>query len=74
MKSEKIIISVYKTTISENDLTRLKLVLDNFDKISKWNTVLEDCDNILRIESQFSIESEIIRTLNRLKIKCTELK
>lgn len=74
MKSEKIIISVYKTTIDQNDLIRIQTVFDNVDKISKWNIDLDDCDNILRIESKFNIEHEIIKTLIALNIKCIELK
>jgi hypothetical protein len=73
MNSEKIIISVYKTSISLEDISSLKLVLDNFTKINNWNTDLEDCDNILRIESLFNIESQVIKTLSALKIKCIEL-
>jgi hypothetical protein len=74
MNSEKRIISVYKTSISHEDISHLKIVLDNFTKITKWNTDLDDCDNILRIESQFSVENKVIRILSMLKIKCIELK
>jgi hypothetical protein len=73
MRFEDLIISVYKTSLSENDLIDLKPILDNFDKVSRWTTDLEDCDNILRIESQFSIEKEVISTLQTLNIECTEL-
>ena len=73
MNSERIIISVYKTNISPQDVNRLKEVLDNFTKISKWNIDLEDWENILRIESQFSIEKQIIIMLNNINIVCIEL-
>ena len=73
MNSERIIISVYKTNISPQDVNRLKEVLDNFTKISKWNIDLEDWENILRIESQFSIEKQIINRLNNINIFCIEL-
>ncbi len=73
MNSEKRIISVYKTSISYEDISHLKIVLDNFTKITKWNTDLDDCDNILRIESQFSVENKIISLLNNLNIVCIEL-
>jgi hypothetical protein len=73
MNSERIIISVYKTNISPQDVNRLKEVLDNFTKISKWNIDLEDWENILRIESQFSIEKQIINMLNNINIVCIEL-
>ena len=48
-------------------------MLDNFTKISKWNIDLEDLENILRIESQFSIEKQIINMLNNINIVCIEL-
>ena len=73
MNSERKIISVYKTNISPQDVNRLKEVLDNFTKISKWNIDLEDWENILRIESQFSIEKQIINMLNNINIVCIEL-
>jgi hypothetical protein len=73
MNSERIIISVYKTNISPQDVNRLKEVLDNFTKISKWNIDIEDWENILRIESQFSIEKQIINMLNNINIVCIEL-
>ena len=72
MNSE-IIISVYKTSISSEDINHLKIVLNNFTKISNWNIDLEDWENILRVESQFSVENKIISLLNNLNIVCIEL-
>jgi hypothetical protein len=73
MNSVKTIISVYKTSIFPEDISRIKIILDNFTKITKWNTDLDDCDNILRIESQFQIGNEVISMLNNLNIVCIEL-
>jgi hypothetical protein len=73
MNSEIRIISVYKTSISNEDVSRLKPILDNFTEISNWNIDLEDWENILRIESQFPIENIIIGMLNNLNIVCVEL-
>lgn len=73
MNSERTIISVYKTSTSPEDVKRLQEVLDSFTKISKWNIDLEDWENILRIESQFSIEKQIINMLNNINIVCIEL-
>ena len=70
MNSERTIISVYKTSTSPENVNRLQEVLDNFTKISKWNIDLEDWENILRIESQFSIEKQIINRLNNINIFC----
>jgi hypothetical protein len=73
MNSERTIISVYKTSTSPENVNRLQEVLDNFTKISKWNIDLEDWENILRIESQFPIEKQIINMLNNINIVCIEL-
>ena len=73
MDSERTIISVYKTSTSPEDVNRLQEVLDNFTKISKWNIDLEDWENILRIESQFSIDKQIVNMLNNISIICIEL-
>lgn len=55
------IISIFKTSIKENDLEKLKTVLFNINEIKNWNTDLEDCDNILRVESIKDITAEIIK-------------
>ena len=73
MNPKNLIISVYKTSNSEKDLISLKPVLDSFNKIVKWSTDLEDWENILRIESQYAIEKEIISMLHVLHIACIEL-
>jgi hypothetical protein len=73
MISENLIISVYKTSISEKDLIGLKPVMDSFHKIDTWSTDLEDCENILRIESQYAIEKDIISMLHAFNIECIEL-
>ena len=73
MNSERTIISVYKTSTSPENVNRLQEVLDNFTKIIKWNIDLEDWENILRIESQFSIEKKIVIMLNSINIVCIEL-
>jgi hypothetical protein len=73
MVPDKLITSVYKTNIAVKDLVSLKPILDNYNKISKWNIDLEDWERILRIESQYAIEKEIISMLNTLNISCIEL-
>lgn len=73
MNPKNLIISVYKTSISKRDLKILKPVLDSFDKIETWSTDLEDRENILRVESFYAIEKEIICMLHVLNIACVEL-
>lgn len=73
MRAKDIIISIYKTNITENNLVDIKSILDRCNEVIKWNTDLEDCDNILRIESHDSIEQKIIEVLHALSIVCIEL-
>jgi len=53
------IISVFKTSIEEKDIINLSPALNKLGRLSKWNTDLEDCDNILRVESYVDIAVEI---------------
>ncbi|MFK8057549.1 MAG: hypothetical protein AB8F78_15600 [Saprospiraceae bacterium] len=73
MSPSNIIVSVYKTGISDYNLFYIKQYLDNFAKILTWSTDLEDCDNILRIESRFAVAVEVTTTLRSFNIACTEL-
>ncbi len=66
-------VSIYKTNVTEKDLTRLRLELDKIDQIRQWNTDLEDCDNILRIVSNQNISEKIRRTLHKMNIECIEI-
>jgi len=67
------IISVFKTSLDEKDLVNVCIALNSFEGMTNWNTDLEDCDNILRIESHAFISYEIIRLFNELGIYCKEL-
>lgn len=67
------IISVFKTSIQEKDLPLLPSFLNNMKDLTRWNTDLEDCDNILRIESNKDIAEQIIRALTMQGITCEEL-
>jgi hypothetical protein len=73
MKSKNLIISVYKTNILEKDLIDLISILNNFNEVNKWSVDLEDCENILRIESYYSVEKETISKLHFVGIECVEL-
>lgn len=67
------IISVFKTSIKEKDLGNIENVLNGISGIRMWNTDLEDCDNILRIESNKDLSSEIIKTLVKEGFKIEDL-
>ena len=47
--------------------------LNENPKIQKWNFDLEDIDKILRVETNFSIGSEIIEAMKNFGFYCEEL-
>lgn len=69
----KRIVSVFKTDIQAQELNRLIPALNSCHKIMKWNTDLEDCDNILRIESYDIISDEVINMLTKIGFQAEEL-
>lgn len=57
-------ISIYKTNIENN--SHIKILSKELDELIgslKWNFDLEDCDKILRVETDGSFSSEIINIL-----------
>jgi hypothetical protein len=65
---------VFKTSVcKQTDISKLKVHLDNVIKNGKWNFDLEDCDNILRVESKENVTEVIIDTLNKQGFECAEL-
>lgn len=66
-------ISVFKTSIKEKDVINLSPALDKLEGLSKWNTDLEDCDNILRVESSDDLAEDIKSILSKQGILCKEL-
>ncbi len=68
-------ILVFKTNI--NTPHRAKAAKNIIDKLLpniKWNFDLEDCDNILRIESEHDISVNITEKLKDFDIQCSELR
>jgi hypothetical protein len=65
---------VLKTNIELSDLPRLKQQLDKLPTIQKWTVDFDDCDHILRIESQTEhILPVIVQRVKALGLICTEL-
>ena len=65
---------VFKTSVCKQiDISKLKVHLDNVIKNGKWNFDLDDCDNILRVESKENVTEVIIDTLNKQGFECAEL-
>ena len=65
---------VFKTSVDTTD--KLNLVTSNLNEIlpgAKWNFDLEDCDNILRIESEFDISAAVTEILKSMRFDCIEL-
>jgi len=65
---------VFKTSVlSESDISVVKPHLDNLLQGCKWNFDLEDCDNILRIESNANVTPALIKIFNDCNYQCEEL-
>lgn len=65
---------VFKTSIqNKKSIRQIKPHLNKLCTIAKWNFDLEDCDNILRIESPTNIVKTTIKTLNQNGFECEEL-
>jgi len=70
----KKMIYVFKTSVrSHKDINRLKPYLEESLGQSRWNFDLEDCDNILRVESEKENKFEIFKILQNLDFDCEEL-
>jgi len=67
-------IYVFKTTVNtEHEVAQLKPYIDKIIPNSKWNFDLEDCDNILRIESTENIINSIKLLFKIYDFGCEEL-
>ena len=53
---------VFKTTVdSKSKLESATEILDKILPQARWNFDLEDCDNILRIESEIEISESLLQ-------------
>ncbi len=67
-------IYVFKTSVkTKTQAGKLKPHIDKILPKAKWNFDLEDCDRILRIDSDENIVPEITGLLNTHKFFCEEL-
>jgi hypothetical protein len=67
-------ILVFKTSVcNQTDISKLKVNFDKVIKNGKWNFDFEDCDNILRIESNSVNAASIVHLLNQNGFECVEL-
>ncbi|WP_298489319.1 hypothetical protein [uncultured Maribacter sp.] len=65
---------IFKTNVqTKNQIQSLKLELDSLFSETHWNFDLEDCDNILRVESEYYIQETVIKLLENNNLYCKEL-
>ena len=70
----KDMIHVFKTSVStEAEILKIKQALDELLLPGKWNFDLDDCDNILRVDSDTAHASLIIRLMQEKHFECEEL-
>jgi hypothetical protein len=67
-------IYVFKTSVSSKRKEKLlKPHLDNLLQNAGWNFDLNDCDKVLRIQSEKDITVDIIHLLKHHRFLCEEL-
>jgi hypothetical protein len=67
-------IYVFITSVkTEQEVEQLKPFLNDLLKQAKWNFDLEDCDKILRIDSETEITQSVIKLLHNKGFDCEEL-
>ena len=67
-------IHVFKTSVtSQKDVKRITPHLIELLIQSKWTFDLEDCDKILRVESEQDVSFQVVSILEKLDFKCEEL-
>lgn len=66
---------IFKTTVAT--YAQIKSLKPKLDKLiqqaDRWNFDLDDCDNILRVESTACNADEVIKTLQLAGYDCEEL-
>ena len=67
-------IYVFKTSVkTKKDVRKLKSSLNKLLRDAIWNFDLEDCDKILRIDSQIQISSAVVKSVQSIGFYCEEL-
>ena len=68
-------VSIYKTNItSKVKIKKVKPLLDALLHNEKWNFDLDDCDNILRVDSNATRASLVIKFMQEKYFECEELR
>lgn len=67
-------ILVFQTSVkTKKKVASLTPILNNLPHILNWNFDLDDCDNILRVESNSEISELVIKILQDNGFDCIEL-
>lgn len=67
-------IYVFKTSVkTKNQAKKLRPHIDKILPKGKWNFDLDDCDNILRIDSEEDIVLKISDLMSKHQFDCEEL-
>ena len=67
-------VSVFKTSlIDQNDIAKVKGMLDLLVGENEWNFDLEDIDNILRIHAPTHLNGFLAQELRKVGFACDEL-
>ena len=64
---------VFKTSLKKRDVKFIKLLLDKCLINAKWNIDFNDCDRILRIESQEDVSDLVRESMSKSGFLCSEL-
>lgn len=67
-------IAIFKTSVINSEQAEsIKPYLDQLHAIIAWNFDLDDCDNILRIESSTNVSVSVISMLEEHGFLCEEI-
>ena len=64
---------IFKTSIRHQVIGSVDNIIRTLIPNTRWNFDLEDCDNILRVESRRDISEEICNGLAKFGFFCQEL-
>lgn len=68
-------VMVFETTMeTEQDVAEVEPMLQYFTQITDWSIDLNDCDRVLRIESENHLfEEDIVHLIERMGYTCKKL-
>lgn len=64
---------VFRTSLNRRDVKFVKPFLDNSFPDVKWNFDFDDCDRVLRIESDKDVSDLVCESIGKLGFLCSEL-